>query len=402
MGVMTIIFEKDTKEITESDLVHLKESGTPEGKNLEYKGSLNIKDPRYTEKLLKTVCAFANTNGGLLIYGIDAKNGIPTEMNGIKVDKDKKEKLGMTISHIIKDRSEPSIPSVEIEFIEMLESDNVFILIKIPRSWNLPHRVSITNNNKYKHFFIRGGFHNILMDIFELRTAFNLSETLADKIKRFREERISSILSDQTPIPMEKGAKIVLHLIPINAFYPGQQYDIDKIKHKSSMVPINIRSASGFNYTFEGLINKEIPPNEESLSLFYVELYRNGIIESVTSSFFNNDNQTMDSSLHETEIVNSLKEYLNAYKELNIEFPVFVFITLVGVKGYHLEYQKGSYQDSTPKSYVDRTVLATTEIILETYSENIGNALKPAFDAIQNAFGVSGSENYDNDGNWIY
>jgi len=347
---------------------------------------------------LKTVCAFANTNGGLLIYGIDAKDGIPTEINGILVDN--KDKLGMQITNIIRDNSEPSISSSTIEFIDKSESDNVFILIKVPRSWNLPHRVSLTNNKKLKHFYIRGDFHNNLMDIFELRTAFNLSETLADKIRRFREERISSILADETPVPLNKGGKLVVHLIPLNSFYPGQSYDIDKIYGKFRLGTISDDYIQT-RYNFDGLLDYGTPLENDGISLDYTQLYRNGIIESATVYYSDYKNKIISHQDHEIGIVRAIKGFLGIYGKLNVAYPVFVFVTLVGVKDYRMG--KKEFFGSHEKNYIiDKDVLANPEIVLTKYPENIGNELKPVFDAIRNACGFQGSKSYDDESNWRY
>lgn len=379
------------------DLNLLKEHKIPEGKNLEYKGSLDFDNPRHKEKLLKTICAFANTNGGLLIYGIDAKDGIPTEIKGISVDN--QDETGMRIIDIIKENSEPSIPSISVGFRDKSDSNNVFILIKVSRSWNSPHRVSISNNKKLKHFYIRGDFQNNLMDIFELRTSFNLSETLGEKIKRFREERISSILSNETPISLKTGGKLILHLIPINAFYPGQKYNIGQIKDLINKLTAIDAHNPRFRINFDGYLTSESIDDYANGS--YAQLYRNGIIEAVCGDFFNAEKKLMSSSYYEIQVVRAFSNYLEIYKEINVELPVFIFITLVDVKGYKMEPDNNEFFLSHRKEgLIDRNVLANPEILMSKYPEIPGNLLKPAFDAFRNACGFRGSGNYNDEGEW--
>lgn len=389
-----MLFEKSIKEIDESDIERLKELEILEDKNLEYKGDFNTEDIGHKRILLKTISAFANTSGGLLIYGIDEEDGIPSELNGIKVDN--KDQIGILIEQYIRGNSEPKISSIDIEFIDKTDSDNSFILIKVPRSWNLPHRVNMSPNTK--KFYIRRGRYTEEMDIFELRTAFNFSETLAEQIKSFREERISSILSDETPIPIKKGAKIVIHLIPINSFYPGQQYEIEKI----NLYQFELRAIYAVNptlrYNFDGLLGSEIP-DQEGFGTSYVQLYRNGIIEATNGDFFDEDNKTMSNGYYEKYVVQSVTEYLEIYKELNIELPILVFLTVVGAKGFRMELgsiSRVAREDHT----IDRNVLANQEIFLTKYPDNVGNILKPAFDAFRNACGFIGSINYNENGEW--
>lgn len=391
-----MFFEKPIKEIEESDIKRLRELEIPEDKNLEYKGDFSIDNIDHKRKLLKTVSAFTNTSGGLLIYGIDEEEGIPSELKGIKVDN--KDQIGRWLEEYIRGNSEPKISSIDIEFIDKTDSDNSFILVKVPRSWNLPHRV--TMSPKTKKFFIRRGRYSEEMDISDLRTAFNFSETLAEQIKRFREERISSILSDETPIPLKKGAKIVIHIIPINAFYPGQQYDIEKIYSDNQF---RLRAIDAYSpklhYNFDGLLGSEIP-DKEGLGSTYVQLYRNGIIEATNGDFFNEDHKKMSDGHYEKIVVKSVADYLEIYKKINIELPIFVFLSVVGAKGYQMESNRDSYFGRHENHTIDRNVLSNPEILLSKYPDNIGNVLKPAFDAFRNACGFKGSINYDKNGEW--
>jgi len=65
----------------------------------------------------------------------------------------------------------------------------VFV-IRIPNSWLSPHRVELQGHNK---FYTRGSNGKYPMDVDELRVAFNLSQTIAEKIKNFRIDRVKKI-----------------------------------------------------------------------------------------------------------------------------------------------------------------------------------------------------------------
>lgn len=368
------------------------EEEVAESKNLEYKEELDLKSD-HKRTLLKTASAFANTNGGLLIYGIKAKDGIPTELKGVTIDSE--DKTGMQIEDTIRNNSEPRISSIEIEFVEKSGTDKYFILIKIQRSWNLPHRVKL--GGKAGKFYLRRDRKNDEMDIFELRTTFNLSETLADKIKRFREERISNILSNETSIPLYGSGKIVLHLIPLNAFYPGQSYDIHKIG--DVRLGLIYEDLNRIRYNLDGILEYEQIEEDEGETSDYVQLFRNGIIEAVTTTYCDHENKIITSTDYEIAIINALKGYFGIYRKLNVEYPVFIFITLVDVKGYQMGRARGSRRIDY---VIDRDVLAVPEIILEKYPDSMENELKPIFDTIRNACGYSRSLSYDEDGNWKY
>lgn len=371
----------------------LMEEEVAESKNLEYKGSLDLSINDHKRKLLITSSAFANTNGGLLIYGIKAKDGIPTELTGVTIDSE--DKTGIQIEDTIRNNSEPRIPSIEIGFIQKTGTENYYILVKVQQSWNSPHRVKL--GGSAGKFYLRRDRKNDEMDIFELRNAFDFSVTLADKIKRFREERISNILTNKTPIPLFGSGKIVLHLIPLNAFYPGQSYDIHKMD--DGRLGLIYEDLNRIRYNFDGILEYEQIEEDEGETSDYAQLFRNGIIEAVTTTYCNHEKKTITSKNYEIAIINALKGYFGIYRKLNVEYPVFIFITLVDVKGYQMGRDKGSRR----MDYViDRDVLAVPEIILKKYPDSIENEIKPIFDTIRNACGFKESRSYDNKGNWRY
>lgn len=148
---MSILFEKDLQVITESELQQLIVDKIPEDYQLEYKSELDLNNRDHKRKLLKTVSAFANTGGGLLIYGINEdENQLPENLVGLKWDNI--DENIRTITSTIRDRSEPTITIFEPHYIQLEDSENIALMIKIPKSWRSPHRVKM---NGTKEFYLR-------------------------------------------------------------------------------------------------------------------------------------------------------------------------------------------------------------------------------------------------------
>lgn len=70
-----------------------------ENEYLDYKKAFSIdavdKDKKQQEQVefRNDVCAFANANGGYLIFGVDEKKGIPTEIIGINIKNNNNDNL---------------------------------------------------------------------------------------------------------------------------------------------------------------------------------------------------------------------------------------------------------------------------------------------------------------------
>lgn len=261
-----------------------------------------------------------------------------------------------------------------------LSNSKTALIIRIPKSWNSPHCVSFKKSYK---FYGRNSNGKYLLDVGELRIAFNLSETISEKIRQFRIDRISRIISGETPILLSDTAKIVLHLIPFISFNPGQNYDINKIYWNSEIISQVYSIRPNRRHNFDGLLYYLSSPPENK-SYFYVQIFKNGIIEAVDGIL--NPSLLISNAEFKKKLINSLPHYLEVFKTLNVEFPMFMFISLLGVKGYSMAVDSYSFSpgEGCP---IDRDILLLPEVIIENYNVEPKSVLKPCFDSIWNACG---------------
>jgi len=386
------MINKDIDQITEQDLQELINNEVIEAKTLEYKGELPGGTNSEKKEFLADVSSFANASGGDIIYGIisDKSTGKPLELKGLSITNADNEIL--RFENIIRDDIEPRIPSINTKSIQLTNSQYA-IIIRISRSWNKPHRIKFQD---YHKFYSRASNGKYLLDVGELRTMFNLSETLAERIRRFREDRISSIIADETYIPLGENPKIVLHLIPLISFELGQRYDINIVERDlRKMKPTGISEWDG-RYNLDGFLTYYYPKKGAFGS--YTQLFRNGIIEAVNGRIIPyTQNKVLLCTYYERELIISLKEYLSLMKELLIEPPILLFLSLLDVIGYTLDISPLISSDRYP---IDRDNLLLPEVTIENYDEPPEKILKPCFDSIWNACGLSRDYHYDENGNW--
>lgn len=385
---------KNIDQITEEDLQALKDNKVLEGKTIEYKQSLPGKGETDKIEFLADVSSFANASGGDLIFGIieDRNTGLPEQIEGLTV-----ENVDQEISRLdsmIRDGIEPRILGINLKSVKLLNAKTALI-IRIPKSWIAPHHVVYGGHDK---FYSRSANGKYPLDVAELRIAFNLSETIAERIRRFREERISKIFANETPVPFYETAKIALHLIPIISFSPAQSYEISRIaSHPEKMGPIYCRGWSN-RYNFDGFLT--YAEGKDGISYSYVQLFRNGIIEAVEGRLLqpNNSKLIIPSVAYEEALIKALPQYLSILETLNVELPVFIFLTLLGVKGYSMPVKDTKYWRYEGHT-IDRDILLLPEKIIESYEVAAKDVLRPFFDSIWNACGFPRSLNYDEAGN---
>ena len=318
------MINKNIDEITEENLQALIDREEIERKTLEYKQSLPGDSVPAKIDFLEDVSSFANASGGDLIYGIveDRSKGTPKTLKGLTTENLDQEKL--RLENLIRDGIEPRIPSLNIHPVPLLNS-NTALIIRVSKSWISPHRVRYQSHDK---FYSRNSAGKYPLDVAELRIAFNLSETMTERIRNFRQDRISNIFANETPVPLPANAKIVLHLIPIISFSPAQSYDIGRIaSHTEKMIPMRSNEWN-HRYNLDGFLTYSV--YEKGHAYSYVQLFRNGIVEAVEVSILepHEGKLSIPSTLYERELIDSLSNYLSTLKTLNVEPPILVFLTL--------------------------------------------------------------------------
>jgi hypothetical protein len=371
----------------ENYLQELVDNQIPESKTIDYKESLTGNSDSDKKEFLADVSSFANAAGGYLIYGMRENSGIASELCGLEsIDADAEIRR---LDNIIRDGIKPRIPGVSLWAIPLRTSRDA-IIIRIPMSWASPHMVTFKNDSK---FYSRNSAGKYQLDVSELRAAFVLSETTTERIRNFRIERLSKIIAGETPVLLNETAKIILHIIPFGAFNPVARFDVSSLA--SDVGKLQPISAPGWDtrHNFDGYLSFKNP-------LTYLQVFRNGIIEAVDASIMEPEGSelTIPSLLFERKLLDALPRFLAIQRQLGVEPPLFIILSLLGVSGYTMGVN-ANYVDPTFTCHpIDRDALLLPKIILEKFDCNPSEVMRPIFDAIWNAAGWPRSMHYNENG----
>ena len=198
--------------ITEDHLQSLIDDEERELRVTDYKRTLPGRTEGDKKEFLADVCSFANTAGGDLIYGMIESAGTPQELVGVDADDIDAEISRLESS--VRDGIEPRIQGIRSQPVR-LENSKHALVIRVPRSFSRPHVVTYKNHWK---FYARSSNGKYQMDVGEVRRAFVLSESVADRIRVFRADRLGRIVSGETPVPIEGTGGDVLLIVPVPAF----------------------------------------------------------------------------------------------------------------------------------------------------------------------------------------
>jgi hypothetical protein len=390
------MINKNIEQITKDDLQALIDNKVIEQKTIEYKQELPGNTDTEKKEFLADISSFANASGGDIIYGIaeDSSSGKPKSLNGINVSNI--DEVKQRFENLIRTGIQPRIPSITFSAPIPISYSNLALVIRIRKSYISPHRVTLGGHDK---FYSRNSSGKYPLDVGELRIAFNLSETITERIRNFRIDRLTKVIAGETPVPLYDNPKIVLHLMPVISFNPMQNYDISIITSKpSSMEPIN-SSGLYYRYNLDGFVTYSRERKGSSFS--YTQIYRSGILEAVEGYLLRpRDNGKYIYSNYEIYLVEALTKYLSLFKLLGIETPIFCYLTLINVKNYTMYLSPERYFLNGELPPIDRDVLYLPEAIVEDYEVKAGSILKPSFDSIWNACGIERSFNYNENGEW--
>ena len=188
-----------------------------ENEYLDYKKAFSIdvvveKDKRQQEQVefRNDVCAFANANGGYLIFGIDEKKGIPTEIVGISIKSNNKDLFERDIRNYLQS-IKPRIPSYRIRFIDLPEEKYIVIML-ILHDYYAPY-IHLVEQKNYK-IYKRVGNEKAVMDYQELKTMFTQSVSLEKEIENARVERINFFLGREEDPEQTISKFFIMHIFP--------------------------------------------------------------------------------------------------------------------------------------------------------------------------------------------
>ena len=111
------------------------------------------------------------------------------------------------------------------------------------------------------------------------------------------------------------------------------------------------------------------------------------------------DGKLIPSVAYERKLMQGVTRFLHIQNLIRVEPPVFVMLRLLNVAGYTMGFNEMLVGEQTFPIEKDSIVLP--ESVIDSYDVDVAEVLKPTFDAIANAAGLSGSPNYNDRGKWV-
>jgi len=270
-----------------------------ESKQLDYKDARALtKDERNVKELSKDISAFANSEGGVIIYGITEDKHLPKSLSFIDGNEFSKEWL----ENVIDSNISPKIQDIVIHPIRLDNSiEQTIYVVEIPESPYSPH---MANDNKY---YRRYNFKSVPMEEYDVRNLY------------FKTTQIKLIIEDIIIIsggPSTVGGKLTRISFSIDFLVCNVSKVIEKLYKLEIQVPDKF-----VEHGYGAFIKNELDRRENGICIYAI---------ANTSPLFQNEKATVytlnieineNNYLNLDELILKLKLYYSGgidTKEVNL------------------------------------------------------------------------------------
>ncbi len=179
-----MLLTKPTSELTYDDIEALTSSGEPESIMLDYKKMISGSE-RDKAELAKDICAFANSQGGYLVIGVEERHSKPVHPPCGTERMLERQKAEEWVEQITNSNIAQRVLT-NIKVVSIPNSELCIIVVHVPMSIRMPHMVTRQGDNRYyRRFFKRHQFESLPAEEYEVREMFEKGSRMMDEVMAY-------------------------------------------------------------------------------------------------------------------------------------------------------------------------------------------------------------------------
>lgn len=322
-------------QLTADNIETLIREHVPESRRLDYKRDVPTEDKQKAD-LVNDVCSFANTDGGVIIFGIDErdaagnKTGKAQRIAGIDGTADD---AIVRLTQAVESKITPSIGRLlRFQALET-EGAHTVLALGIAQSYARPHR----EENKQR-YWLRNDGGKYQPDVVETRRMFLESESWIDQAEAFVSSRVRAL----GRIPFNESAFAAVHVLPLGRL--RQQLDLAPIYDRVNSLPPSDGGAMQVRPNLDGACGQTAVYNTPALLSEHVQVFRFGGMEFASTRAVRS-HDVHGQHIYGDLLTRNVRSVIhNAVRELGIAFgldaPFLLSLALRGAEGY--TFRRGS------------------------------------------------------------
>ncbi len=301
------------------------------------------------------ICAFANADGGYLIFGVHENKSVPDEIKGVEITTSIETFEQARRQDIVKILPVP--PSVKFKFIE-IEVNKYIVVLEIQKGFHKPY---VNDSNPAYRFLTRDSNGNRGLNYKEVQLMFNQSIILVEEINNYRHKTMDFLLKNEIRYPDTPFS--IISIIPENfldietynepILNKGfiNYYDIFKYQDVSNLIP----NVTGLNLKCNN--SSEIQVNRNNILEQYIDL----------KDYFVRLNDINKNKLCIEDFFRSITLFIYAsieyYKKINLVGKIYICFSILACKNVISD----KVEDGRIIAEIDRNNIISDPIALNNY-----------------------------------
>jgi len=340
------------------------------------------------------VCAFANTEGGLLLYGVGETDGRMDTLDGCELRGETMERFTDRLERIIRSGLDPAFGGMSVKGVRKppdSDSSPIVVGVGVERSTYAPHRVTFLESRR---FMLRMMKSTVEMDTEQIREQFRRSFIAAeDATERLNQSKTRFAMTTKPELAFPT-AQLWIAVAPL--YRRALSYPLRSAEVKTALEAAS-HSHSYLNTTYVHFDHIGAFLRTHSLPYPLVRLNRDGTIER--TDFVDVSGPSADpaflgaKSLRE-RLIGLFASVEELRRQTAVAGPALVLISLRGIKGLLLSSYKAG-DAAVPAPFTVDVVSSLFELADEG---SFGKIRKDAADYFWQSAGHRECVGFDEDG----
>jgi hypothetical protein len=361
-----------------------------EGNQLDFKQALVGGTDADKKKFAADVCAFANTRGGDIVFGVREARGVAVEVVPLAMDPDHET---LRLQNMIADSFDPRIVGVQIA--PVVYGAGHLLVVRVSQSVQGLHRSKLD-----QHFHIRESRSNRHLDVASLITRVDMLRGQRDRREEFLAERYAAVLTNRIPVALRPGPKVMVHVFQAHAAFGTDMLDVAPAAAAGVMpIPTLGQGGADFRMSFEGPLHHT--PVNDGMTRAFTLVHHAGVLEGAWKVADPREGRTeVVAETVETQVLNFVRALIERTRGLlTLDVPLVVRVALVGAEGAVVVTSnrelRRHFEEDAPLSAIDRTALQLPDVLVNDWPiADFAELFRPAFDRLWQASGFLRSYQY--------
>lgn len=370
------LLEIPLSKIVADDIRALVIESVRESRRLDFKRDIPT-DEKGKADLASDVCSFANTDGGVILFGIEegsdeSTKGRAQRVSGIVGSVDE---AVLRLNQSLDSKVSPSIiRHVRFHPVEM-EDGRVVLALGIAQSYARPHR-----EETKKRYLLRNDAGKYEPDVMETRQMFLESESWVEDAEKFIETRLQLLRR----VPLEPSI-VVLHVLPLGRL--RNRVDLSTVYERiASIIPAD---GGGFRIrpNLHGVCLQIESYRNPSVLIEQLQVFRNGGVEFASSRAFDETPQWGKRLFGDLLTRNIRTVVRNSVRELEslfgLDAPFVLSLTISNLDGFRVTMGQNPMFNSFP---ISESLIRLPSVVVEA-GVNLDASIRQLTDVLWEAFG---------------